>query len=101
MQYDVPPAIANFSYVHNINASNYDLVFEAANIPPLGMNLYYVERNDTNKKKSNSNSKKSQKYIGTSVSFQTLIIGNKNCLRVVWLLLLVEIMKYNVRILEK
>lgn len=60
--------IANFSYVHNIQPSKYDLVFLAEDTPPLGIKYYYVAV--TKNKNQNIPNKRSNDifYLGTDVS---------------------------------
>lgn len=67
------PTIRDFSYVDNINPSNYDLVFKAEAVPSMGVHLYYVEvKNDTpeNEQPNDEYATATSEYLGTNVCFK-------------------------------
>lgn len=64
------PTITNFNYVHNINPSNYDLVFKVEEVPSMGVQLYYVEAKNSTVKKGQAedeNVSRATDYLGTNV----------------------------------
>lgn len=65
------PTIADFSYVHNINRSNYDLVFKVEKIPSMGAQVYYVEKKGTGNNEEQVKKPKADatdvEYLGTNV----------------------------------
>lgn len=73
INYQITPSITDFVYVDNIDPSNYDLVFLAEDLPPLGVKYYYVEVDRTTSRKNEHIPKESsnRNYIGGGVSITT------------------------------
>ncbi|KRT80854.1 glycoside hydrolase, partial [Oryctes borbonicus] len=51
IDYEILPAIADFSYVYSITPSKYELVFMAENLPPLGLQFFHVQKSVAAKRK--------------------------------------------------
>lgn len=69
----------DFSYVHEIEPSLYDLVFKAENVPAFGIHVYYVEAGNAELNKNVAKTTNNKQYIGNSVSnlLKYIEIANK------------------------
>lgn len=68
--------MADFGYVDSIKSSKYELVFEANNLPPLGLHYFYIEKQKRIVKKIAKPDYKRTRF-GNVVSILAWLTGQK------------------------